>query len=174
MVFQGRYVRTELQTVVLPDGTKATREIVSPPDAVGILPMDRDSRVYLVRQYRPAIRKITVEIPAGVIDPGEDALQTAERECREEIQMRPASLTPLCSFYHSVGFSTGKITVVLAQDLEPVDEAHSEPGEFLEVLSMPFDALLEQVLTGAIVDSKTIIGALWYQQMRLNTESKGE
>src|SRR3990172_8821037 len=57
VVFQGRYLRTEVQTVLLPDGKQATREIVSPPDAVGILAIDQSSKVYLVRQYRPPLRR---------------------------------------------------------------------------------------------------------------------
>jgi ADP-ribose pyrophosphatase len=165
VVFQGQYLRTEVQTVLLPDGKQATREIVSPPDAVGILAIDQSSKVYLVRQYRPAIKKATIEIPAGIIDGDEDPLQTADRECREEIGMKPGHLKPLCSFYHSVGFSTGKILIVLADKLTPVAHSHHEPGEFLEVVTMAFEEFYQMVLSGQVVDSKSIIAALWYRQI---------
>ena len=79
--------------------------------------------------------------------------------------MKPGHLKPLCSFYHSVGFSTGKILVVLANKLSPVDQLHHEPGEFLEVLTMGFEEFYQMVLSGQIVDSKSIIAALWYRQM---------
>lgn len=164
VVFHGRYLCAEEQTVVLPDGTEAIREIVSPPDAVGILPVDERGIVYLVRQYRPAIQQVTLEIPAGVIDHGEDPMVTACRECEEEVRMRPGRMEPMCSFYHSVGFSTGKISLVLARDLTPSEHCHHEPGEFLEVMTLPFEELYSRVMRGEIIDSKTLIATLWYQQ----------
>ena len=166
VVFQGRYVKTEVQTVLLPDGRQATREIVSPPDAVGILAIDQSSKVYLVRQYRPAIQRVTIEIPAGIIDGDESVLQTADQECQEEISMKPGLLKPLCSFYHSVGFSTGKIQIVLAEKLTPVVDPHIDPDEFLEVITLDFGTLYQKVMKGEIVDSKTIVAILWYRQMK--------
>lgn len=71
VVYAGAYLSTERRTVVLPDGRQAIRDIVRPPDAVAIVPIDDDGRIYLVRQYRPAIRRAIYEIPAGIIDPGE-------------------------------------------------------------------------------------------------------
>lgn len=166
VVFKGRYVQTEVQTVLLPDGEQAVREIVSPPDAVGILAIDESSRVYLVRQYRPAIQQVTLEIPAGIIDGDEDPLITADRECQEEIGMKPGSLKPLCSFYHSVGFSTGRIQIVLGERLTPVSHTRHDSDEFLEVMTLSFEEFYQKVIRGEIVDSKSIVAALWYQQMR--------
>jgi len=167
VVFKGQYVKTEVQTVLLPDGRQATREIVSPPDAVGILAIDESSKVYLVRQYRPAIKRVTIEIPAGIIDGDENPLETADRECQEEIGMKPWSLKPLCSFYHSVGFSTGKIQIVLAEKLIPVKDPHVDPDEFLEITTLEFGDLYQTVMKGEIVDSKTIVATLWYHQMKV-------
>jgi ADP-ribose pyrophosphatase len=166
IVFKGQYVQTEVQTVRLPDGKEARREIVSPPDAVGILAIDASQKVYLVRQYRPAIRQITIEIPAGIIENGEDPLRTADRECQEETGMQPGQLTPLCSFYHSVGFSTGKIQVFLAENLKATDSSHTEPGEFLQVITMQFEEFFDKILRNEIVDSKSIVAALWYKQIQ--------
>lgn len=166
VVFRGRYVRTEIQTVLLPDGRQAIREIVSPPNAVGILAIDESARVYLVRQYRPAIKVVTIEIPAGIIEGDEDPMETADRECQEEIGMKPGHLKPVCSFYHSVGFSTGKIQIVLAEKLTPAVKSHHERDEFLEVLTLGFDEFYQKILSGEVVDSKSIIAALWYRQMR--------
>jgi ADP-ribose pyrophosphatase len=166
VVFKGRYVRTEVQTILLPDGRQTTREIVSPPDAVGILAIDQSSKVYLVRQYRPAIQRVTLEIPAGIMDGDESALQTADRECQEEISMKPGSLKHLCSYYHSVGFSTGKIQIVLAEKLTPAVDAHIDPDEILEVITLDFETLYQKVTEGEIVDSKTIVATLWYHQLK--------
>ncbi len=164
IVYQGKYVRTEEQTLRLPDGTEAIREIVSPPDAVGILPIDKNETVYLVRQYRPAIEQITLEIPAGILDPGEEPKDTAARECEEEIGMKPGKLTFLFSYYHSVGFSTGKIYLFLATDLIPSAEGHSDPEEFLERVTLPFSDLYQKGISGGIIDSKTLLASLWYHQ----------
>jgi len=166
VVYQGRYVRTEEQTLLLPDGSEAVREIVSPPDAVGILAVDHDETVYLVRQYRPAISEVTLEIPAGILDPGEIAEETARRECAEEIGLMPEKLLLLFSYYHSVGFSTGKITVFLGTNLRPAQNAHTDPQEFLERVPLPFSALYEKSMSGEIIDSKTLLAALWYQQRK--------
>lgn len=164
VVYQGKYVRAEEQVVRLPDGTEAVREIVSPPDAVGILPIDSEGRVYLVRQYRPAIRQVTLEIPAGILEPGEAPAETARRECEEEVGFRPKRLDFLFRYYHSVGFSTGKIEVFLGRDLLPSPHAHTDPGEFIEAMLLPFEEAYRQGLSGKIVDSKTLLALLWYRQ----------
>lgn len=164
VVYQGKYIRTEEQTVRLPDGTEAIREIVSPPDAVGILPIDSEGRIYLVRQYRPAIGQVTLEIPAGILERGEGPAETARRECEEEVGWRPQRLDFLFRYYHSVGFSTGKIEVFLGRDLHPSPDAHADPGEFIEVVRLPFEEAYQQGLSGKIIDSKTLLAFLWYRQ----------
>lgn len=166
VVYQGKYVRTEEQIVKHPDGSEGVMEIVSPPDAVGVLPIDADGRVYLVRQYRHAIRQITLEIPAGILDTGETPEETGKRECEEEIGFTPGPLNLLCSYYHSVGFSTGKISVFWATGLVASQGAHTDPHEFIERVIIPFEVLYQKVIAGEIVDSKTILAALWYQQKK--------
>lgn len=165
VVYQGKYIRAEEQTVLLPDGKEATREIISPPDAVGILAIDQEEKVYLVRQYRPAITQVTLEVPAGILEPGEQPSETARRECEEEIGMSPKRLDFLFTYYHSVGFSTGKIDLFLGRDLVPDPSSHADPGEFLEVVTLPFEALYRQGVSGKIIDSKTLLAVLWYQQV---------
>lgn len=165
VVYQGKYLRTEEHLVRLPDGREAKREIVVPPNAVGILALGSNESTYLVRQYRTAIQKITLEIPAGIIDPGEEALETARRECEEEIGMTPGKLSYLFSFYHSVGFSTGKIQVFLAEDLRPCEHVDRDSDEFLEIHVLPIKEVYEKVSDGEIVDSKTLMAFLWYRQL---------
>ena len=163
VVYQGRYLRAEEQIVRQPDGQEAKREIITPPDAVGILPIDASGNVYLVRQYRPAIRQTTLEIPAGVIDPGETPLETARRECAEEIGYCPEQLDFLFKYYHSVGFSSGKIEVFLGQNLSALPEQSLDDGEFIEVFPLSFDDAYQKTLSGKIVDSKTLLALLWYK-----------
>jgi ADP-ribose pyrophosphatase len=162
-VYQGRYLRTEERTVRLPDGREGCREIVVPPNAVGVLPITDEGMVYLVRQYRTALERVILEVPAGVLEPGEEPEATARRECAEEIGLRPARLDPLFGYYHSVGFSTGRIQVFLGRDLRPAPHAHPDGTELVEVVTLPFDELFHLVERGEIVDSKTLLAVLWYR-----------
>jgi ADP-ribose pyrophosphatase len=162
-VYEGRYLRAEERTVRLPDGREARREIVVPPNAVGVLPITDDGTVYLVRQYRTALERAILEIPAGILEPGENPEQTARRECGEEIGLYPARLDPLVGYYHSVGFSTGRIQVYLGRDLRPAPHAKPDGTEFLEIVTMPFEELLARVQGGDIVDSKTLLAVLWHR-----------
>jgi ADP-ribose pyrophosphatase len=163
VVYQGRYLRTEERTVRLPDGREGHREIVAPPNAVGVLPVTDAGMVYLVRQYRSSIERAILEIPAGILEPGEDPRQTAQRECAEEIGFTPTRLDPLFGYYHSVGFSTGRIEVFLGRGLEPAPHVRPDSTEFLEIVTVPFAELLAMVARGDIVDSKTLLAALWYR-----------
>ena len=163
VVYSGNYLSTEQQTVVLPDGRQAIRDIVRPPDAVAIVPIDTTGRIHLVRQYRPAIQRAIYEIPAGIIDHGERPATTARRECEEEIGLRPQRLFKLCRFYSAVGFSTGSIQLFLVLGLVAGRTGHHDVTEFLEVHPIPFEEAYRWVLANRIVDAKSIIGILWAQ-----------
>lgn len=162
-VYEGRYLRAEERTVRLPDGREGRREIIVPPDAVGVLPIANSGTVYLVRQYRTALGRTILEIPAGILEPGEHPIDTARRECGEEIGLTPQRLDPLFGYYHSVGFSTGRIQVFLGRDLQPAPHAKPDGTEFIEIVTLPFAELLDRVERGDIVDSKTLLAALWYR-----------
>jgi ADP-ribose pyrophosphatase len=164
VVYAGKYLSTEQQTVLLPNRQTAIRDIVRPPDAVAIVPIDDDGRIYLVRQYRPAIRRAIYEIPAGIIDPGERPTATARRECEEEIGLRPRRLLKLCTFYSAVGFSTGSIRLFLAQGLVAGRDRRHDATEFLQVHAIPFEQAYRWVLANKIVDAKSIVGILWTKQ----------
>ena len=164
VVYAGHYLSTEQHAVILPDGRRTIRDIVRPPDAVAVVPIDEDGLIYLVRQYRSAIRRAIYEIPAGIIDEGERPATTARRECEEEIGLRPRKLIKLCKFYAAVGFSTGSVQLFMAQGLTAGRRAHSDATEFLQVHAIPFELALRWVLTNRIVDAKSIIGILWAKQ----------
>ena len=164
VVYAGKYLSTEQQTVILPDGRQAIRDIVRPPDAVAIVPIDDDGRIHLVRQYRPAIRRAIYEIPAGIIDHGERPTTTARRECEEEIGLRPRRLLKLCTFYSAVGFSTGYIRLFLAQGLIAGRTRRHDDTEFLQVHAVPFEQAYRWVTSNRIVDAKSIVGILWAKQ----------
>ncbi|HEV8662033.1 MAG TPA: NUDIX hydrolase [Candidatus Methylomirabilis sp.] len=161
VVYAGNYLSTEEHTVRLPDGRRTVREIVRPPNAVAVVPVDDGGTLYLVRQYRPPLAKVLYEIPAGIIDRGERPTATARRECMEEVGMRPRRLTRLCTYYHAVGFSTGHVTLYLARGLRPAAGRHRETGEFVEVVTLPFREAYRMALANRFLDAKSLLGILW-------------
>ena len=158
-IYEGRVIKVHVDTVELPDGNTSTREIVNHPGGVGILALDQEGNVLTVTQYRYAYQKPVLEIPAGKLERGEDPYQAALRELREETGAITGQLTPLGEVYPSPGFSDEIIRLYLARDLT-WGETHPDEDEFLDVRRIPFSALLDQVLSGAIRDAKTCIAVL--------------
>lgn len=154
----GKYLTYERWQVEQANGRKAVREIVRPPDAVAIVPIDSDGILYLVRQSRPAVDDVLLEIPAGLIDPSESPAETAERELIEEIGRRPLKLIPLISYWHAEGYSTGRIWLFLAHGLEKVSNFQPNPNEILEQVSLPFADAVRMVEKGEFQDSKSMLG----------------
>ncbi len=167
-LFRGGYLRLEELELRLPDGRPARREVVAVRDAVAVLPVDAEGRVHLVRQHRPAIARTILEAPAGVIEPGEDPRRAAQRECEEEIGLRPRRLIPLVRYAHAEGYSTGFITLYIGLDLEAVESPGLDATEVVERVVLPFAELRAMVRRNEIIDSKTILTTLYWEQ-RLET-----
>ncbi|MHB8779899.1 MAG: NUDIX hydrolase [Candidatus Geothermincolia bacterium] len=156
-IFGGKVIRVYLDQVRLPDGVVAEREVVEHGGAVGIVPVDEDGTVTLVRQYRHATGESLLEIPAGKLDRGEAPEECAYRELEEEVGLTTGHLRKLSEFYTSPGFSNEVLHLFLAEDLT-VTEAAPEDDEFLEVETMPLAEALDLVLRRDIRDSKTVAG----------------
>lgn len=161
VVYTGNYLSTHQYLVRLPNGKTATRDIVRPPDAAAVVPLDEAGNIYLVRQYRPAVGRILYELPAGIIDHGEPPVRTARRECEEEIGMRPKRLKKLCVTYHATGFSTGCVHIFVATGLIPVKRKSTNEAEFVEPVRLPFHRAYRMALANRIVDAQSLIGLLW-------------
>ncbi|MFC1564085.1 NUDIX hydrolase [candidate division KSB1 bacterium] len=159
-IYTGKYLDLEKIEVGLPDGRKAEREVVRVRDAVAVLPVDEEGNVYLVRQHRPAIGRTIIEIPAGLIDDGEDAESSAVRECEEETGYKPGELRELVTYAHAEGYSTGMITLYLGTKLEKTGKMNFDESEILELVKMPFRELMDKVKSKQFIDSKTIISTL--------------
>lgn len=153
--------RGKILSLVLEDGRW---EIVEHKDAVAVLAV-RDGRVLMVEQHRPAIRRTTLELPAGLIEPGESPLEAARRELMEEAGL-DAELKELFSFYSSPGFTDERITLFEATRLEP-RRRPPDPGEMLKVRWVPVEKAIQAFLTGALVTSSpTAAGMLWLYRTR--------
>ena len=165
MLFTGKYLKLERLHVKLPDGRTGEREIVRVPDAVSVLPLDKEGNVHLIRQHRPAIERTLVEIPAGLLDGDEKPIEAALRECEEETGYRPTKLQELLTYAHAEGYSTGFVTLFLGTELEYRASLKPDSTEFIEPVSMPFQRLFRMVQTNQIVDSKTILSTLLVHDM---------
>ncbi len=159
-IFQGHIVKLTVDQVRLPDGKEAQREVVFHPGGVAVLALDEDNRVALVRQYRYPIRKLLLELPAGKLDHGqEDPIEGARRELAEETGLEAAEWTYLGHILASPGFCTEDLHMYLARNLTR-REQHLDEDEFLDVVTMPFDQLVGQVMDGTITDAKTVAATL--------------
>lgn len=160
-IYEGRIINVRIDTVELPDKKYSKREIVEHPGAVGIVPITSNGEIVLVKQYRKAVERALLEIPAGRLEAEEDPSQCAIRELKEETGYTADSLEKMLEFYSAPGFSTEKIYIYLADSIK-AGIAEPDEGEHVETLIMPLDRALEMVKRGEIKDSKTIIAILAY------------
>jgi 8-oxo-dGTP pyrophosphatase MutT (NUDIX family) len=142
-----------------------TREWVQAPDAVAVVAYD-DEQLYLIRQLREAIgRDDVLELPAGIMDEeGEEPLDTAKRELREEIGMEAEQWEHAASYFSSSGFTDEEVHVFLATGLTKVAEPDAEGEEGLELVTWPLADL--DALIDANADAKTLVGLLWLRRSR--------
>jgi ADP-ribose pyrophosphatase len=160
-IYAGRVVTLRLKQLVQADGSTQLREIVEHVPGAATVAIDADGQVLLVRQLRPAVDRRLLELPAGLVDPGEVPIETARRELEEETGFTAERLEPLVSFYTSPGFSTELLHLFAATGLRPVT-AHQDAEEDIEVVHMPLEQAIQQVLDDELSDAKTVTGLLAY------------
>ena len=159
VAWTGRIFNVNRLTVTLPDGRRALRDVVRHPGAVAVVALTDDGRICLVRQYRTSIDRVTVEIPAGKLDPGEDPLECARRELLEETGMEAERFGFLTSITTSVGFTDEIIHIYMATGLR-FSRSNPDADEFINVDLVDVGELVDAVLDGRIEDCKTVVGAL--------------
>ncbi|MDO8615984.1 MAG: NUDIX hydrolase [Dehalococcoidia bacterium] len=158
-IHDGRICALREDTVVMANGQQALREIVEHADVVAIVPVDAEGNVVLVRQYRLAAGDALLEVPAGIVDEGEDVAAAAQRELQEEAGYRAERLERLAGFYVSPGFCTEFIHLFLATGLVESSLA-GDPDEDITVERVPLAEALRLVESGAVRDGKSIIAIL--------------
>lgn len=161
VVHEGERITLAVATFEAPDGTTFERDIVLHPGAVAIVPViDEGTAVLLVRQYRGAVDRLLLEIPAGIRDiEGEAPEQTARRELEEEVGMRAGRVERLCEFFNSAGHCSELTHVFMALDLEPVATSFQGVEEqHMSIERIALDDVPAMVASGAIADAKTVIG----------------
>jgi ADP-ribose pyrophosphatase len=148
--FRGRYLRVEVETWRVGDW-----EIVRHPGACAVVPITADGDILLVRQFRPALRADTLEVPAGLLDvEGESPHDCAVRELVEETGHEARNVRSLGSFLTSPGMTDERFHLYRA-DAVPIADARREEG--IEIVRMPFWRALQQVETGGLQDVKTAL-----------------
>jgi len=162
-LYRGRIIRL-IREVLQIRGQRLVRETVLHPGAVVVIPLLDRSRVVFVRQYRRAIGRELLELPAGTLNPGERRAACARRELQEETGWRARTMRRIGQFYAAPGFISEQLTVFVATGLTPVG-AHPEPDELVRPIILPLSAALAKIRSGEICDAKTIIGILFVQRL---------
>lgn len=160
--FTGRIFSVTADRVRLPNGREVGMEIVNHPGSVVLLPMQDDTHIVLIRQYRYALDRWIWELPAGSLDPGEDPASAAARECEEEIGLVPGRVEFVGAWYPTPGFCTEAMNYYRLSDLCPPDphapQAHRDEDEDIRVQVFPIDEARALVKRGDIIDLKTAWG----------------
>ncbi|MFD0770802.1 NUDIX hydrolase [Bacillus sp. CGMCC 1.60114] len=165
-IFDGRIIKVRVDEVVLPNGETSKREIVKHPGAVAIIAITDDEKIVLVEQYRKAMEKALVEIPAGKLEPGEKPEATAIRELEEETGYICDNMELITSFYTSPGFADEIVYVYAATGLKKKeDKADLDEDEFVELMEVSLEEALQLIKEQRIHDAKTMF-AIQYLQLK--------
>lgn len=159
-VFDGRLLKVNRDSVRLPDGSESTREWIAHPGAVVVIATLDNGKLIFERQFRYPLKRIFVELPAGKIDVGEYALDTARRELREETGYKARNWKHLGTLHTCIGYSDERIEIFLAHGLTFVGAALDD-GEILEITELSMSDALLAVRDGEITDGKTVACLLW-------------
>ena len=154
-IYEGKILHVERWQVTCPNGRSATREIVVHKGAAAVVPVYPDGTTLLVRQHRVAVDRVTLEIPAGKLEKGEEPYSAALRELREETGGLADKLEYLGAYYGSAGFCDEKLDLYFAR-LDSTGAADPDEDEFLTVERYPLADFEAMIARGEIADGKTL------------------
>lgn len=161
-IFDGKVISLKVDDVLLPNGNQAKREIINHPGAVAIIPITKEGKLVLVEQYRKALERSIIEIPAGKIEPGEELSVCARRELEEETGYGAGELLYIQSFATSPGFADEIIHLFVAKDLYKIENKRElDEDEFVSLIEVTVEEAEEMVRKGQIYDAKTAFSLLW-------------
>ena len=158
-VFSGRAINLNVDQVRLLDGSTSVREVVGHPGGVAIAALNDRNELFMVRQFRYPFREVLLELPAGRLEPGEPPLEAAKREQLEETGTRAERYLSLGLCYATPAYCTEQVHLWACR-VTDAGEQHLDPGEFLELETVPLERAVELVLTNQIADAKTQVGIL--------------
>lgn len=156
-IFRGNILDLEIHSVELPNGHRVNLEIVNHPGASAVVPFLDDENIVLIYQYRYATGGSIWEIPAGKLSKGEDPLDCAKRELREEVGYDAEKWIKIHEIYTTPGFCNERIHIFIASDLKPCKQ-DLDKDEILQVRIIPIKKAISMIISGEIKDAKTIAG----------------
>lgn len=169
-IFDGQVVHLFKDTVELPNGKTGTRETIRHIGAVAVVPMTEDGKVIVERQFRYPIAQVITEIPAGKLDSKtEDRLAAAKRELEEETGFTAEEWTELGDYYSAAAYCDERITMYLAKGLKK-GTRNLDEDEFLNIMAVDLEELVEDIMQGKIIDGKTQVALLKVYQMQKETD----
>ena len=155
-IYDGRIIHAHVDDVELENGTVTKREVVDHPGGVSVAVLTGKNELIFVRQFRYPYKKVLLELPAGKLEPGEDPFEAVKREQLEETGTRGDNYISLGEVYPTPGYCGEIIRLWACRAAEGQQELSLDEDEFLDVVTMPFGQLVEQVMDGTITDGKTV------------------
>lgn len=163
LIHKGSIIEYYVDTMQLPNGNEAKWDFIKHKGAAAVIPVMEDGRILMVRQYRNALERYTLEIPAGGLNPDEATITAAARELEEETGYRAsAELELLLSIYTTVAFCNEKIDIYIARKLIKTQQ-HLDEDEFLNVGAYTLEELERMIFEQKIQDAKTISALMAYK-----------
>lgn len=162
LIYNGSIIDYYKDTIQVPNGNVVKWDFIGHKGAAAIVPVTEDGKILIVRQYRNALDRYTLEIPAGGLNPGEDTKVAATRELEEETGYKSDDISFLVSIYTTVAFCNEKIDIYVAKNLIP-SKQNLDEDEFIDVKAFTVDELCAKIFAGEIQDSKTICAILAYK-----------
>ena len=163
LAYTGTVIKVYRDHVRVPGGQEADWDYIHHDGAAAVVPVLPDGRILMVRQYRNALDRFTLELPAGKVDaPDEPKELCAARELEEETGFRAGSLEHLVDVHTAAAYTSEKIAVYVAKDLIP-SRQHLDEDEFVDIRRYTFEELNDMIFSGKITDSKTIAAVMAYQ-----------
>ena len=164
-LYDGKILKLRVDTVELVNKKYSKREIVDHQKGVGIIAFDEDNKMWMVKQYRKAIDKVTLEIPAGLVESNELPIETAKRELQEEVGFYPEKISYLFDMHASPGFTNDKLSFFLANNLVK-SELEQDEDENVEASLYEVDELYNMIENGELTDAKSIIAILYALKLK--------
>lgn len=158
--YQGKVFYVTRDTAELEDGKEVQRDVVRHSGGVCVVPLTEKGTVLMVKQFRYPMQQVTLEIPAGKLEAGEDPADCGRRELREEAGRTCGKYTPLGKLFPTPAYDTEVIHMYLAQELSAPEAQDLDDGEFLDVTELPLEQAVQMVMDGKIPDAKTQIALL--------------
>ncbi|MHB8840415.1 MAG: NUDIX hydrolase [Candidatus Aquicultor sp.] len=164
LIYEGSIISLYVDKIKSPEGRVMEREVVKHLDAVGIVAINKRREIVFVKQYRHAIDADLLEIPAGLLDNGENPKECAVRELREETGYRAGTVHRLAEFYTSAGFTDERFYLFFTDEIEEGEPERDEGEEGMLVEHIPVKEAVEMVASGKIEDAKTLTAILMAAQ----------